>query len=90
MCPLLKLLGGGDPSQERNDVMEDATSSISSLARLPWESKVATTSGENFDKATSTPTLQLYEFEACPFCRRVREAMTELDLSTEVLKHVLQ
>ncbi|KAJ6757835.1 THIOREDOXIN FAMILY PROTEIN, partial [Salix koriyanagi] len=28
--------------------------------------------------------LQLYEFEACPFCRRVREAMTELDLSTEV------
>ncbi|CAO2042409.1 unnamed protein product [Urochloa humidicola] len=33
---------------------------------------------------TSTPTLQLYEFEACPFCRRVREAMTELDLSAEV------
>ncbi|CAN0928154.1 hypothetical protein LINGRAHAP2_LOCUS36297 [Linum grandiflorum] len=28
--------------------------------------------------------LQLFEFEACPFCRRVREAMTELDLSAEV------
>jgi glutaredoxin len=27
---------------------------------------------------------QLYEFEACPFCRRVREALTELDLSAEV------
>ncbi|XP_050378789.1 uncharacterized protein LOC126796067 [Argentina anserina] len=28
--------------------------------------------------------LQLFEFEACPFCRRVREALTELDLSAEV------
>ncbi|CAO2035182.1 unnamed protein product [Urochloa humidicola] len=84
LCPLLKLLGGGDPSQERNDVVEVATSSISSLARLPWGSKVATTSGDNIDSATSAPTLQLYEFEACPFCRRVREAMTELDLSAEV------
>ncbi|CAN6270072.1 unnamed protein product [Urochloa humidicola] len=84
LCPLLKLLGGGDPSQERNDVVEIATSSISSLARLPWGSKVATISGDNIDSATSAPTLQLYEFEACPFCRRVREAMTELDLSVEV------
>lgn len=24
--------------------------------------------------------LELYDFEACPFCRKVREAMTELDL----------
>lgn len=84
LCPLLKLLGGGDPSQQRNDVVEVTTSSISSLARLPWGSKVATSSGENIDSAISTPTLQLYEFEACPFCRRVREAMTELDLSAEV------
>ncbi|XP_004975712.1 uncharacterized protein LOC101756296 [Setaria italica] len=84
LCPLLKLLGGGDPSQERNDVVEVATSSISSLARLPWGSKVASSSGESIDSATSAPTLQLYEFEACPFCRRVREAMTELDLSAEV------
>ncbi|KAK3144692.1 hypothetical protein QOZ80_4AG0316440 [Eleusine coracana subsp. coracana] len=84
LCPLLKLLGGGDPSQERNDVVEVATSSLSSLARLPWGSSVATNSGENIDTATSAPTLQLYEFEACPFCRRVREAMTELDLSAEV------
>ncbi|RLM66464.1 uncharacterized protein C2845_PM16G08610 [Panicum miliaceum] len=75
---------GGDPSQERNDVVEVTTSSISSLARLPWGSKVATSSGENTGSATSAPTLQLYEFEACPFCRRVREAMTELDLSAEV------
>lgn len=25
--------------------------------------------------------LELYEFEACPYCRKVREVMTELDLS---------
>ncbi|TVT98560.1 hypothetical protein EJB05_56135, partial [Eragrostis curvula] len=84
LCPLLKLLGGGDPSKERNDVVEVATSSLSSLARLPWGSSVATNRGANIDSATSAPTLQLYEFEACPFCRRVREAMTELDLSAEV------
>lgn len=26
--------------------------------------------------------LQLYEFEACPYCRLVREALTELDIDT--------
>ncbi|XP_052152338.1 uncharacterized protein LOC127770602 [Oryza glaberrima] len=84
LCPLLKLLGGGDPSQERNDIVEVATSSLSSLARLPWGSSVSTSSENNVNPTTSAQTLQLYEFEACPFCRRVREAMTELDLSAEV------
>ena len=28
--------------------------------------------------------LQLYEFEACPFCRLVREALTELDLDARI------
>ena len=28
--------------------------------------------------------LQLYEFEACPFCRLVREALTELDLDAMI------
>ncbi len=28
--------------------------------------------------------LELYEFEACPFCRKVREALTALDLSAMV------
>ena len=28
--------------------------------------------------------LELYEFEACPFCRKVREALTELDLEVVV------
>uniref|UniRef100_A0A453C216 GST N-terminal domain-containing protein n=1 Tax=Aegilops tauschii subsp. strangulata TaxID=200361 RepID=A0A453C216_AEGTS len=64
--------------------IEVATSSLSSLARLPWGSSVAASSAENVTAPASGPTLQLYEFEACPFCRRVREAMTELDLSAEV------
>lgn len=28
--------------------------------------------------------LILYEYEACPFCRKVREALTQLDLSVEI------
>ena len=31
-----------------------------------------------------TGILKLYEFEACPFCRKVREALTALDLEVEV------
>ncbi|XP_068648725.1 uncharacterized protein [Aristolochia californica] len=85
LCPLLKLVGGGDPSGERNDMLEIVTSSLSSLARLPWGSKSLLESSRTQSAAENYSTcLQLYEFEACPFCRRVREAMTELDLSVEV------
>ncbi len=35
---------------------------------------------QNFPPRPEEP-LELYEFEACPFCRKVREVMTELDLS---------
>ncbi|KAL1196015.1 hypothetical protein V5N11_021706 [Cardamine amara subsp. amara] len=86
LCPLLKVFSGGDPSQERNHSLEVATSSLASVARLPWGSRVL--SSESIDKqdGSSNPPLplQLFEFEACPFCRRVREALTELDLSVEV------
>ncbi|MEM6990156.1 MAG: glutathione S-transferase N-terminal domain-containing protein [Myxococcota bacterium] len=30
-------------------------------------------------------TLELYEFEGCPFCRKVREALTMLDLEAKIL-----
>ncbi|XP_078171870.1 thioredoxin family protein [Carex rostrata] len=82
LCPLLKFFGGGDPSEGRNELIEVATSSISSLARFPWGSRSINSSANN--PMTNAPNLQLYEFEACPFCRRVREAITELDLSAEV------
>lgn len=79
LCPLLKLFSGGDPSQERNYLLEEATSSLSTFARLPWGSKSLAISTIDPPK-----NLQLFEFEACPFCRRVREAVTELDLSVEI------
>ncbi|KAL5982880.1 hypothetical protein ACLOJK_016958 [Asimina triloba] len=75
---------GGDPSLERNEFLEVATSSLSTLARLPWGSRTKPGTSNNQEATQNPPAyLQLFEFEACPFCRRVREAMTELDLSAE-------
>jgi glutathione S-transferase len=50
------------------------TSSLTSTLRL-WR-------GTNARGSAQQPArhLQLYEFEACPYCRLVREALTELDL----------
>lgn len=87
LCPLLKLFSGGDPSGERNDTLEVATSSLSTLARFPWGSTALSGSLNSQETCSGPPMpmpLQLFEFEACPFCRRVREAITELDLSVEV------
>ncbi|PON74525.1 S-crystallin [Parasponia andersonii] len=86
LCPLLKLFSSGDPSGKRNYTLEVVTSSLSSLARLPWGSKSLSNSidGEEINTIDHPKRLQLFEFEACPFCRRVREAITELDLSVEV------
>ncbi|PIA40961.1 hypothetical protein AQUCO_02300022v1 [Aquilegia coerulea] len=86
LCPLLKLFSGSDPSQDRNNLVEVATSSLSTLARLPWGSRSIYESLHDPVIAAKDPPmrLRLFEFEACPFCRRVREAMAELDLSVEV------
>ncbi|KAH6795337.1 hypothetical protein C2S51_036323 [Perilla frutescens var. frutescens] len=84
LCPLLKLFSAGDPSAERNYLVEEATSSLSTLARLPWGSRSLSDGLNNEQRADPPLPLQLYEFEACPFCRRVREAITELDLSVEI------
>jgi len=55
------------------------------LARLPWGSQVLPeTAAARTESGQPLKRLQLYEFEACPFCRRVREALTELDLSVEI------
>lgn len=85
LCPLLKLFGGTDPSAPRNAFLEAGTSGVSTLARSPWGSKVSPEIGEiAMSREQLMRPLQLYEFEACPFCRRVREALTELDLSVEI------
>lgn len=55
------------------------TSRLSSLLRFGRGRRVVAGAGAPPGGAP----LVLYEFEACPFCRKVREAMTELDLVYE-------
>jgi len=56
------------------DTLDVLNSTLSSTLRF-WR-------GTNARAAAKQPAehLQLYEFEACPYCRLVREALTELDL----------
>ncbi|CAJ2638452.1 unnamed protein product [Trifolium pratense] len=85
LCPLLNLFSGGDPSRQRNFALELATSSLASTSRFAWGTKSVVENAPSKEIDSNPPlSLQLFEFEACPFCRRVREAMTELDLSVEV------
>ncbi|KAL0326414.1 UNVERIFIED_CONTAM: hypothetical protein Sradi_5210700 [Sesamum radiatum] len=75
LCPLLKLFSAEDPSGPRNYLLEEVTSSLSTIARFPWGSRSLSDGLDDQQKELST--------EACP-CRRVREAITELDLSVEI------
>lgn len=81
-CPLLKLLSGGDAAAPRKRWLEVATSGVASIARLPF----GTTAGPASLMRNEDPSnaLILAEFEACPFCRRVREAIVDLDLEVDV------
>jgi len=59
-------------------MVEVGTSALSTLARLGsgvWVGPLGTRPRQP---------LELYEFEACPFCRKVREALTMLDLEVMV------
>ena len=55
-------------------LLDVATSYAASAARLAF--------GMNASPGVKQPArpLELYDFEACPFCRKVREALTDLDL----------
>ncbi len=59
--------------------MDVATSFMVSVARLGAGQYAAHPTAKKPEKP-----LELYEFEACPFCRKVREALTELDLDAMV------
>jgi len=82
LCPLLKVVANSDPTAPRNQQLETALSGFSSISRLPWGAEVAP------EVAAAAVRLEkpivIYEFEACPFCRRVRELVTYLDLEVEV------
>ena len=58
--------------------LDVATSLAATLARLGSGAQVGAL-GERPAK-----TLELYEFEACPFCRKVREALSILDLDADI------
>jgi len=61
-----------------NRTLDVATSSLVGVARLGHGWSVAHT-GPQPEKL-----LELYEFEACPFCRKVREMLSVLDLDAMV------
>jgi glutathione S-transferase len=61
-----------------NRTLDVATSFASTLARLGGGLRV-----EALGPRPEQP-LEIYEFEACPFCRKVREVMTALDLGVDV------
>ncbi len=59
-------------------ILDVATSMFSTVSRLG--------AGVQARRPAHRPTerLELYEFEGCPFCRKVRDALTELDLEAVV------
>jgi glutathione S-transferase len=61
-----------------NSMIDVATSYLTSIVRAG--------AGMSAAAPASRPArlLELYEFEACPFCRKVREALSELDLEAMV------
>ena len=58
--------------------LDVATSVASTLARFATGVQVGNPG------ARPAQPLRLYEFEACPFCRKVREALSILDLDAEI------
>lgn len=58
--------------------LDVSTSWMASIVRLGH--------GQNVAHAGKRPErlLELYEFEACPFCRKVREMLTVLDLEAKI------
>ena len=83
LCPLLKLIGGGgDAAKPRNRTLEVATSGFASIARIQYGKTVLEEVKKN--RRQEPTKLILYEFEACPFCRRVRETLSMLDLDCEI------
>jgi hypothetical protein len=66
-CPLLRLVSSGDAAAPRPRWLEVTTSGLSSLARLPFGTKAGDYAQTRLEQPAIP--LQLYEFEACPFCR---------------------
>jgi len=66
--------------------VDTLTSGLASISRLPYGTSVSAAVAASAAPSTAprADELRLYEFEACPFCRRVREAISYLDLCVTV------
>ncbi|MGB1558462.1 MAG: glutathione S-transferase N-terminal domain-containing protein [Oceanococcaceae bacterium] len=58
----------------------DVSSSVAASSLAAWRGSAAFRPA---DRQPAQP-LVLYEFEACPYCRLVREILTELDLDADI------
>ena len=61
-----------------NRALDVGTSFVASLARLGGGMQIAALGKRPKQR------LELYEFEACPYCRKVREALSALDLEAMI------
>ncbi len=75
----MSLISGVVKSMLQMSHLNDAHSWVASTVRGPRGLIVNAHNRHNPPRPEQP--LELYEFEACPFCRKVREAMTELDLA---------
>ncbi|MEP7121347.1 MAG: glutathione S-transferase N-terminal domain-containing protein [Byssovorax sp.] len=61
-----------------NRTLDVATSAMATLARLGAGARVSSPGKQ------PAKVLELYEFEACPYCRKVREALSRFDLDAKI------
>jgi len=60
------------------------TSGLASMARMPFAVGKSTTVLDGLQPGATDKPPKLYEFEACPFCRKAREAITALDMVVDI------
>jgi anaphase-promoting complex subunit 7 len=75
--------------KNRPTAVDTLTSGLASISRLPFGTSVATELAIGqagcLANRPDASKLRLFEFEGCPYCRRVREAATYLDLCYTVV-----
>ncbi len=71
-------IGAGNEASSVNRVLDVATSSLASGLAFARGIRVVAPARQ------PEKLLELYEFEACPFCRKVREALSAFDLDAKI------
>lgn len=79
MLKQLNMVGGVIRAMAEMSSLNDAHSWAASAVRGPFGLIVVRDNRDTPPRPEQPP--ELYEFEPCPYCRKVREVMTELDLA---------